>query len=266
MHHGFIVLDDDTDAASAVRQMHGKKAEIIIVRQQKNDGKIVGILTDTDILDKVVVRGDDSDQVLLRDIMSSPVITISAKANARQALDLMRLNAIKRIPVTDNISILGIVTREGLAHAIQTSVLERTFRPYRAVIREHHKPIWGNLGFIMQFAGVLIIAPGLLAAALGEVLSATGIFLGIIFMFLTGFVLNVYGEKTPLNLRQASVLMVSSFVLLSFFGSIPYMYVNPFSNDIDPLSLFVNSSLRGNRLYHHRSFHDWPSRELAKEL
>ncbi len=239
IHHGFIVLDDDTDAASAVKQMHGKKAEIIIVKQK--NGKFVGIVTDSDILDKVVGRGDDSDMVSLRDIMSSPVITISAKANARQALELMRLNTIKRIPVTDNINILGIVTREGLAHAIQASVLERKFRPYRTIIREHYKPIWGNLGFILQFAGVLIIAPGLLAAALGEAVSATGIFLGITFMFLTGFALNVYGEKTPLNLRQASILMVSSFVLLSFFGSIPYMYVNPFYKGIDPLSLFVNS-------------------------
>jgi trk system potassium uptake protein TrkH len=239
IHHGFIVLDDDTDAASAVKQMHGKKAEIIIVKQK--DGKFVGIVTDSDILDKVVGRGDDSDQVSLREIMSSPVITISAKANARQALELMRLNTIKRIPVTDNINILGIVTREGLAHAIQASVLEKKFRPYRTIIREHYKPIWGNLGFILQFAGVLIIAPGLLAAALGEAVSATGIFLGITFMFLTGFALNVYGEKTPLNLRQASILMVSSFVLLSFFGSIPYMYVNPFYKGIDPLSLFVNS-------------------------
>ncbi len=240
LHHRFIVLDEDTDAASAVKQMHDKKAEIIIVRQIK-DGKLVGIVTDSDILDKVVVKGDDSDQVLLRDIMSSPIITISAKANARHALELMRLNVIKRVPVTDNINILGIVTREGLAHTIQIAVLEKTFRPYRVLIREHYKPIWGNLGFILQFAGVLIIAPGLLAAALGEVTSATGIFLGIIFMFLTGFVLNSYGEKTPLNLRQASVLLVSSFVLLSFFGSIPYMYVNPFYKGIDPFSLVINS-------------------------
>jgi trk system potassium uptake protein len=53
--------------------------------------------------------------------------------------------------------------------------------------------------------------------------------------------LNAYGEKAPLNLRQASMLIVSSFILLSLFGSIPYMYVNPFWNEIDPLSLFVNS-------------------------
>ena len=187
------------------------------------------------------MKGEDSDQVFLKSIMSSPIITISARANARQALELMRLNVIKRIPVTDNIHILGIVTQEGLAHAIRTSVLEKTFRPYRAVIREHYKPIWGNLGFILQFAGLLFIGPAMLAISLGELESAAGIFLCITFMFVTGFVLNAYGEKTPMNLRQASVLMVSSFILLSFFGSIPYMYVNPFYKDIDPFSLVVKS-------------------------
>jgi trk system potassium uptake protein len=239
MHHQLVILDEETDAASAVKLMHDKKAETIIVKNKKDE--YVGIITDSDILDKIVMKGEDSDQVFLKSIMSSPVITISARANARQALELMRLNVIKRIPVTDNVHILGLVTQEGLAHAIRTSVLEKTFRPYRAVIREHYKPIWGNLGFILQFAGLLFIGPAMLAISLGELESAAGIFLCITFMFVTGFVLNAYGEKTPMNLRQASVLMVSSFILLSFFGSIPYMYVNPFYKDIDPFSLVVKS-------------------------
>jgi len=239
MHHQLVILDEETDAASAVKLMHDKKAETIIVKNKKDE--YVGIITDSDILDKIVMKGEDSDQVSLKSIMSSPIITISARANARQALELMRLNVIKRIPVTDNIHILGIVTQEGLAHAIRTSVLEKTFRPYRAVIREHYKPIWGNLGFILQFAGLLFIGPAMLAIAMGELESAAGIFLCITFMFVTGFVLNAYGEKTPMNLRQASVLMVSSFILLSFFGSIPYMYVNPFYKNIDPFSLVVKS-------------------------
>ena len=239
MHHQLVILDEETDAATAVKLMHDKKAETIIVKNKKDE--YVGIITDSDILDKIVMKGEDSDQVFLKSIMSSPIITISARANARQALELMRLNVIKRIPVTDNIHILGIVTQEGLAHAIRTSVLEKTFRPYRAVIREHYKPIWGNLGFILQFAGLLFIGPAILAISLGELESAAGIFLCITFMFVTGFVLNAYGEKTPMNLRQASVLMVSSFILLSFFGSIPYMYVNPFYKDIDPFSLVVKS-------------------------
>jgi trk system potassium uptake protein TrkH len=239
MHHQLIILDEETDAATAVKLMHDKKAETIIVKNK--NGEHVGIITDSDILDKIVMRGEDSDQVFLRSIMSSPIITISARANIRQALELMRLNVIKRIPITDNIHILGVVTQEGLAHAIRTSVLEKTFRPYRAVIREHYKPIWGNLGFILQFAGLLFIGPAILSTYLGEMKSAIGIFLCITSMFVTGFVLNSYGEKTPMNLRQASVLMVSSFVLLSFFGSIPYMYVNPFYQDIDPFSLVVKS-------------------------
>ncbi len=239
MHHQFVILDENTDSATAVKQMHDKKAVTIIVKNEKDE--YVGIITDSDILDKIVMRGEDSDQVPLKSIMSSPILTISAKANVRQALELMRLNVVKRIPVTDNIHILGIVTQEGLANAIRTSVLEKTFRPYRTVIREHYKPIWGNLGFILQFAGLLFIGPAILATIFDEMVSAVGIFLCIIFMFVTGFILNSYGEKTPLNLRQASVLMVLSFVLLSFFGSIPYMYVNPFGAGIDPLTLFIKS-------------------------
>ncbi|MDQ4022649.1 MAG: CBS domain-containing protein, partial [Thermoproteota archaeon] len=238
IHGQFIVLDEDVNVAMAVRDMHSQRAEMIIVTK---DMRPVGVVTDSDILDKVVMKGEDSDQILLKSIMSSPVISLSAKGTVRQALELMRVNAIKHIPVTDNIKIFGIVTQEELANAIRTSVLERTFRSYRAVIRDHYKPVIGNLGFIMQFAGILLVAPAFLATILNETVSATGIFLGLTSMFAAGFALNAYGEKAPLSLRQASMLIVSSFILLSLFGSIPYMYVNPFWNEIDPLSLFVNS-------------------------
>ena len=238
VHGQFSVIDENVDVASAVKQIHAKNAETIIVSKHE---KPIGIVTDSDILDKVVMRGADSDQTLLKSIMSSPIVTLSSKATVRQALNIMRLNIIKRVPIVDDEKVLGIVTQEGLANAIRTSVLEKTFRTYRVIIREHYKPILANLGFLLQFSGILIIAPAILATVMGETISATGMFLAITVMFLTGFILNAYGEKTPLNLKQASLLMVSSFVLLSLFGSIPYMYVNPFSNDIDPLSLFVNS-------------------------
>ena len=239
MHHQIIILDEDIDSATAVKQMHDAKAETIIVKN-KND-EYIGIITDSDILDKIVMRGEDSDKVSIKTIMSSPIITISAKANVKQALELMRLNAIKRVLVTNNIHILGIVTQVGLANAIRTSVLEQTFRPYRTVVREHYKPIMSNLGFILQFAGFLLIVPAILAALMGEAASAVGIFLCVTSMSVTGFVLNSYGERMPMNLRQASLLMVSSFVLLSLFGSIPYIYVNPFPLEQGPVTLFINS-------------------------
>jgi trk system potassium uptake protein len=238
LHGRLIFLEEDVDVARAVREMHSQKAEIVMVTK---DGKPVGIVTDSDVLDKVVIKGEDSDQILLKSIASSPVVTLSANGTVRQALELMRINVIKHIPVTDNIHILGLVTQEELANAIRTSVLERAFRNYRSIIRYHYEPILGNLGFVMQFAGILLLAPAFLATMLNETETATGIFLGLTSMSSAGFVLNAYGEKVPLNLKQASILIVSSFVLLSFFGSIPYMYVNPFGEKIDPLSLFVDS-------------------------
>ena len=75
-----------------------RQSLLLITRENSS-----GIITDSDILDKVVMTGEDSDQIFIKTIMSYPVITISVKATVKDALELMRVNAIKRIPVTDNI-------------------------------------------------------------------------------------------------------------------------------------------------------------------
>ena len=239
IHGQFVIINEKSNVADAVKTMNKKSAETIII--SNDDGKFGGIITDSDILDKVVMAGEDSDQISVKNIMSYPIITISAKATVKDALELMRVNTIKRIPVTDNTRILGIITQESLANAIRTSVLEKTFRPYRALVREHSKPIIGNLGFVLQFAGILMIVPAFVSTFMGEVTSATGIFFCCTCLLATGFGLNAYGERTPLNLRQASILVVLSFVILSLYGSIPYIYLNPFWDGIEPSSLFANS-------------------------
>ena len=49
------------DAANAVKQMHAKKAETIIVKQKEEENLSELLLID-DILDKIVMKGEDSDQ------------------------------------------------------------------------------------------------------------------------------------------------------------------------------------------------------------
>ena len=73
-----------------------------------------------------------------------------------------------------------------------------------------------------------MIIPALLGTFLGEWQSSIGIYIAFVGMFLTGYVMNVLGEKSPLNLKQSSIVVLLSFVLLSLFGSLPYMYINPF--------------------------------------
>jgi trk system potassium uptake protein TrkH len=235
----FIVVDGETDVASAVEQMQAKRAEVIIVL---DNGSPVGIATDSDILDQVVSKGQDSDSVPLRKVMSSPMVTISANTPVREALQLMRINAVKRIPIRGNdSSIIGLVSQKSLADAIRTSVIERTFRQYRSSVRDRYKPVLANLGFILQFAGILMVAPALLGTLLGDTGPVAAIYLTVVGLFGTGFVFSAFGEKGPLSLKESSIIVVSGFVLLSLFGSIPYIYVNPFQTAGDPVMLFTNS-------------------------
>jgi trk system potassium uptake protein TrkH len=224
--------------ASAVKQMQSHNADTIIVLRGNTP---TGIVTDSDIIDKVVMKGEDSDEVFLKSIMSAPIITISPKGTVQQALQLMRLNQIKRIPVADASLILGVVTQQALANAVRTSVIDRTFSRYRSLMREQYKPILGNLGILLQFSGILIVVPALLGTALGESESTIGIFFAVVGLSFAGFFLTNIGEKGPMNLKQASIFVVSGFILLSLFGSIPYIYMNPFGNDSASSSLVVDS-------------------------
>jgi trk system potassium uptake protein TrkH len=238
MHRLFVILDENMSVASAVKQMHSHNAGTIIVLRGNTP---LGIVTDTDIINKVVMRGEDSDDVFLKSILSAPLVTISPKGTVKQALQLMRLNQIKRIPIADSFGILGVVTQEALANAVRTSVIERTFSRYRSEIREQYKPIFGNLGIVLQFSAILLVVPAFLGTALGESVSIVGIFFAVVGLSFAGFLMTTIGEKGPMNLKQASIFIVASFLLLSLFGSIPYIYINPFGNDTTTSALFVNS-------------------------
>jgi trk system potassium uptake protein len=161
----------------------------------------------------------------------------------------MRAHNIKHLPVTDSTNnneegkIIGTVTQEYLAEVIRIAIIEKTFRSYRKIIREHYKPIFANVAIIMQFTGLLMVVPALLGTIWGEWESSIGIYLAFVGMSLTGYIMNTFGEKSPLNLKQSSIVVVLSFVLLSLFGSLPYMYINPFWEGIDFFSLFASSFL-----------------------
>ncbi len=242
IHTQFVTADENTSIAEAVKILQPKNVEIILVTS--NGGKYIGIVTDSDILEKVVMKGEDSDLVSLRSIMTSPIITLPSSSTVRQAIEIMRIHKIKHLPVTDITNkeqIIGTVTQQYLAEVIRIAVIEKTFRSYRKIIREHYKPIFANVAIVMQFSGLLMIIPALLGTFLGEWKSSIGIYFAFVGMFLTGSIMNIVGEKSPLNLKQSSIVVVVSFVLLSLFGSLPYMYVNPFRDGIDLFSLFATS-------------------------
>ncbi len=221
MNKDVLLLDQNTLTRNAATMLQRYKTDDIIVTDK--DGLPVGIVTDDDIINKVGDVTVYAEATRLKDIMSAPLITIHEKATLQEALHKMRDKKIRKLPVISKKNqVLGIVYQVTIASVIReaTATAPRLLSP-------PVKAILGNLGFVLQFAGVLLLAPAILSTILGETVTATGIYLTTVLLLVTGFFLNSYGEKASLNLQQASILVFSSLFLLSLFGTIPYLYVAP---------------------------------------
>ena len=77
-------------------------------------GKPSGIITERDIIEKIVRPRRDPDKTRATEIMSSPLLTIDAKKTVADALKIMRDKKVRRLAVTRNGRLAGIVTERRL--------------------------------------------------------------------------------------------------------------------------------------------------------
>lgn len=82
------------------------------------DGKVVGLITDRDITVNVIAKGLDPLQLLVKDVMTSPVVYVSADADLEEARDKMLANNVGRIVVLDEErKLLGVASLRDLEKA-----------------------------------------------------------------------------------------------------------------------------------------------------
>ena len=233
MDKDVLILGKETLTREAARMLRHYETDDIVVTGDK--GIPVGIVTDEDILNKVSDATVYAEATRLKDVMSAPLVTINEKATLQDALHKMRDNSIRKLPVLSKKNqVIGMIFQTAIANVIRdaTATAPRLLSP-------PVKAVLGNLGFVLQFAGVLLLVPAIVATVLAETTTATGIYLTTVLLLVTGFFLNSYGEKSSLNLQQASILVFSSLFLLSLFGTVPYLYVFP--SDETNVEVFGNA-------------------------
>jgi len=233
MDKDVLILSPETQTREAARMLRRYETDDIIVTDKNNIP--MGIVTDEDILSKVSDVTVYAEATTLKEIMSTPLITINEKATLQDALHKMRDQDIRKLPVISKKNkVIGMIYQTTIANVIRnaTATTPRLLSP-------PVKAVLGNLGFVLQFAGVLLLVPALVATFLDDTVIATGIYLTTVLLLITGFFLNSYGEKSSLNLQQASILVFSSLFLLSLFGTIPYLYVFP--SDESAAEVFANA-------------------------
>lgn len=104
-----IILEASDTVDDASRMMKDKNSTSVLVSAR---GDIVGIVSKTDILFKVMSQNRDSSKVRLREIMSSPVLTIRPNATIDDALSKMAKRNVRQIFLHAYNAIIGVVSRE----------------------------------------------------------------------------------------------------------------------------------------------------------
>ena len=111
MNRRVIVIKPDATVREAARIMTKLRIGSLIVMEED---RIVGIITELDIIWKVVADDLNPNTTLVRDVMSRDVVTIKPDQTLEDAAELMVEKKIKKLPVVEDHRLVGILTATDL--------------------------------------------------------------------------------------------------------------------------------------------------------
>ncbi len=112
----FRTISSEVTVAEAARTMasdESKEGYLIVLRA----GRPVGIITESDVVNKVVAKNLDASKTSVAEIMSSPLITVDPDSDLLDAAELMKERNVRRLIVMRDEVVYGILTASDIAQA-----------------------------------------------------------------------------------------------------------------------------------------------------
>ncbi len=111
MTSSFTRVDSDDKVMVAAKAMQKSgTTEAVVIR----DGAPIGIVTEKDILYKVVAEGLEPSKVTVRAVMNAPVATVDSTAKVEEAIGKMSRLGVRRLGVTQRGKLVGLVTQRAM--------------------------------------------------------------------------------------------------------------------------------------------------------
>src|ERR687886_1274286 len=111
-----IILESDSSVEQATELMKEKNSRSVFA---SNRGEVVGIVSKTDILFKVLAQDKNPGKVRLREIMTSPVLAVEPNSTVKEALSIMDKRHVRQVMVHAYSAVLGMVTREAIYQKLE---------------------------------------------------------------------------------------------------------------------------------------------------
>jgi CBS domain-containing protein len=124
-------LSAQNTAYEAARMMVDSHISAIVITDDNGDLK--GIVTERDMVHRVLVTNTKAADLRLEDIMTKDPLTVSPNDSAMDALELMRERKFRHLPVTENSKVVGMISIRDLYDAAKAE-LEENVRETEAFV------------------------------------------------------------------------------------------------------------------------------------
>jgi len=94
-------IDSSSTAQEASKKMRDKNISSLLVVDNKNSNKPIGIVTERDLVRKVCINDANSSKISIKEIMSSPLVTIDSRSSVEVAADIMAQSKVRHLLVVE---------------------------------------------------------------------------------------------------------------------------------------------------------------------
>lgn len=136
----------NSTVSDAIDLMMDKKIGSLVVISQ---GKPVGIFTRRDLFNRALNTGDSLKEIQIRDVISSPVVTVNSGDKVNLMIKTMRKHGVTRAVVMDGARLAGILTETDIRLRLPRHLIS-----YKSIVKRY---VVDTIAYILFWSGITVV-------------------------------------------------------------------------------------------------------------